>query len=319
MKKIMTHGILLGVILCLGAWYCGEEVLAQESTLEVETLMGSARYTNTLKDPDLAQPLQVGGQIGAAYLVGTEAQSALDLVGADGSVLYVDQNTRLVVQDFRYSQEQQIRIARFSLLEGIMTAEAKHLDYPSNVFEVETPSVVAAFRFSIATFKVDSNGNTNIDGADGIINLSTSGVENPNADTIVSYTLPNEVVIEFTIPRGGEVDFEVDDDGNVFITNKGTEDLTIVNIRGNTVVMPPGASISVTGTGTPESPTVTVTNIGTIDVTVGNDIMRANESAVSGPDDLAGFVPSTGVGAVGRDFGDTDGDGGGGVGSPIQP
>lgn len=124
-------------------------VTLAEAGLLVEEITGPVEVAMT--DELLWQTLTRDVILEAGNHIRTGKDASVRLKGEDGSTLYLGENTQIAVVDFVYSEAQQTRVCRLKMWFGILTAEASKLVYKTNVFEVETNTVVAGIKFSSMT------------------------------------------------------------------------------------------------------------------------------------------------------------------------
>lgn len=93
-------------------------------------------------------PLTQGMQLDAGHYIMTESGGFVDLLFEDGSTLHIDEETQLAIRELEFSEAQQVRVSRLKLLWGSIFAKAAPKAYQKNVFEVETNTVLARFKFS---------------------------------------------------------------------------------------------------------------------------------------------------------------------------
>jgi hypothetical protein len=225
----------LGVLIFVG-WVifsgpANAALTAQDVTGTVDTAEESAPVWEPLA---AAQPVDVG------ELVRTDFSAKTDLKGDDGSLLYVDEATQLAIREFEFNPDQQIRIARFAIIEGTVTAEAAQLAYATNIFDVETPTVVASFKFSKLTIQVDEQGNTKLTPHSGMFAFTREG-KGKKGTVAMTHKSADDVETTFNVPPDGNVGFGITADG-VKIENLGDTPLK-VTIGGKTIEMPAGTSI----------------------------------------------------------------------------
>ena len=185
------------------------------------------------------QPLEIEAQVGAGHLVRTDIAALVDLLGDDGSWLGVGESTMLSVLEYEFDAGQELRIARFSVQEGVVIAEAAHFEYPTNIFDVETPTVVASFKFSKLKLIVDKDGNTTLIPYSGRFEFLRKGGREDAAT--VRHTSEEEIETLCKLPPGGGMGLDIIPNG-LRIRNLGATPLTI-SIGGNIIEMPPGTSI----------------------------------------------------------------------------
>ena len=167
--------------------------------------------------------------VNAGQTVRTDFGALTDLLGVDGSFLEIAEATQISVLEYEFNPDQQIRIARFAILEGAVTADAAHLEYPTNVFDIETPTVVASFKFSKLRIKVDKQGSTILRPLSGKFNIgpNAKGKKITGKRTrTVKYDAPDGKQTAFEVPKDGSIDFEITKAG-VNVTNNGTDPLFV--------------------------------------------------------------------------------------------
>ncbi len=237
--RLHTVGMLCVVILGI----CVQPV---QAGLVADQVIGEVDHAE--ESTGLWEPLSQEGAVDVGYLVRTAFGAATDLLGTDGSLLLLDEITQLAIHEFEYTPDQEIRIARFSILEGVVTADAAHFDYATNIFEIETPTVTASFKFSKAQFKVDKQGNTNVTLFNGKFDLQQRpGV---TARTRARHTSEDGVETEFSFSQETEVNIETTPEG-LKTENTGSSPVEM-SVGGQPVELSPGASVEMsTGEGQP--------------------------------------------------------------------
>jgi hypothetical protein len=94
------------------------------------------------------KPLTLEIQLDAGDHIMTEKGGFVDLIFEDGSTLHIDEETQLGISELQFSEAQEIRVSRLKLFWGTILAKAVPKTYKTNVFEVETNTVLAGFKFS---------------------------------------------------------------------------------------------------------------------------------------------------------------------------
>ena len=187
-------------------------------------------------------PLLVTQNVDQGYAVRTDFASLTDLLGDDGSILNIDEATQLIIREFEFNPDRRIRIARFSILEGVVTAEAAHFDYAVNIFEIETPTVVAGFKFSKAGFAVDKAGNTDISIYNGRFEIRYIGPATGRAQ--IAYTTPGGIAS--TVAMGEETAVSLATTSTGYqLKNIGHRPITLM-VGGQSAELSPLAGIEVT-------------------------------------------------------------------------
>lgn len=247
--------------------------------------------------------------VGPGQSVRTDMSAAADLTGTDGSLFFLGELTELLVNEFEYVPESETRIVHVSLLEGSLTAEAAHYEYANNIFDVETPTVVGSFKFTKGSFNVDPEGNTNAtmytgkfdfdreNKQAGAVSVEASLV--PPAEQVASLAQttpepPQPVLIVINLPNSGNITSGLGDGGFDFVNNGETT--VTMSIGGNNVSVPAGGSINASAD--PAGGGVTVTNTGSVPVTVNSASVGAGASQ-SAPVSQGGGGQSGGQGGQG--------------------
>lgn len=218
-------------------------------SMPVSASLTSQTVTGTVDRAEEAtqawESLAAAQAVDPGYLVRTDFGAKTDLKGDDGSLIFVDEATQLAIREFEFNPDQQIRIAKFAIIEGTVTAEAAHLEYATNVFDVETPTVTASFKYSKAKFAVDKTGNTVVTIYSGIFDIKYRGDSKGAAR--MKYTTPDGVTIDVPMSEGGAVAIEITPKGMNF-GNIGKTPITAV-IAGKSVELTPNATIGMTTEG----------------------------------------------------------------------
>lgn len=74
-------------------------------------------------------PLTKEMVVQAGETIKTGVKSAVGLHAADGSVLFLDEDTQLTIEKFDFSEAEKTRVLQFRLLQGMVTAEATTLEF----------------------------------------------------------------------------------------------------------------------------------------------------------------------------------------------
>lgn len=156
MSKILNSGVFVLVVLLGGVF----SSVPAEAVLTVQSVTGIAEMT--LESQQDWRSVVAGDILEVGSALRTQTGSSVDLLGIDGSLLSIGEETELAINQMDFSEPEQKRIARFTLRVGSLTAEATPLGYPINMFEVETAQVVAGCKFSELTIKTNSQPNETI-------------------------------------------------------------------------------------------------------------------------------------------------------------
>jgi hypothetical protein len=117
-QHILT-ALLIGILTfaVFGLW--DGPILA--AVLTTQTVSGITDFANDATRD--WKPLEIEGIIEAGNVVRTDFDALADLLGDDGSFLEIAEATHLAVLEYEFDTTQEIRIARFALLEGTVTAD----------------------------------------------------------------------------------------------------------------------------------------------------------------------------------------------------
>lgn len=230
--RIMCAWLLISIGYLLTAQSAGASLTAQTVTGAVD---------KTEENLQAWQALQILQPVDPGQVVRTGFASKTDIKGDDGSMVYVDEATQLVIRAFEFKPDQQIRIAKFAIIEGTVTAETAHFDYATNVFDIETPTVLASFKYSKAQFVVDRQGNTEITIFNGKFEFTYFGTS--TGDAHARYILPNGVEVKMPLSTGGAIYVETTDDG-LKVSNIGTSRI-IITAGGHQIELSPQASVEI--------------------------------------------------------------------------
>lgn len=109
--------------------------------------------------------LKTGDEVALGKMIETDAQGIANIYFPDGSVLRLDTNTKIVLDEARLNPEDQELIARIFLSSGRVWSKVLALLTPSSLWEVKTSNAVATVRgtaFGVSTL----DGKTSIIGAE---------------------------------------------------------------------------------------------------------------------------------------------------------
>ena len=104
-----------------------------------------------LQEEQTWKPLGETKTLRAGDQIMTGPGASVDLILEDGSELNLGEETQLALSELDFSMAEKKRVSRLKLFWGRLTAKAEKLDFEENVFDVETDTVVAGFKFSSAT------------------------------------------------------------------------------------------------------------------------------------------------------------------------
>jgi hypothetical protein len=96
-------------------------------------------------------------------------------------------------------------------LQGTVIAETAHFDYETNIFDVETPSVTASFKFSKAMFTVDEENTTDIVMHDGKFEFQRP--EDAPGEVRAQHTFQETMLTKMELMPGDFVRLEITDQG----------------------------------------------------------------------------------------------------------
>jgi len=264
------------VVFCIGSLWAGSSVPAANLTTQTVTGIADLADEATQDWKELLEQASVYG----GNIVRTDFGALVDLAGDDGSFISIGEASQLLIREFEFDAEQNIRIATFSLLEGAVSANAAHLDYATNIFEIETPTVVASFKFSKAAVTAGANGDSQVSMETGKFDLSREG--KPDGDVLVNHTSQNDVVTAMKLPQNGRIEATTTDKG-LALANIGNLPIP-VTVGGQPLGLPPGGRVETTLDGG----ALAVKNTGGVPVDVGGQSVAPNQSV--------GGLPVTTVG-----------------------
>ncbi len=246
LRKRFLYGILSVVLLL-------QVVLqAETAVLTPQDIVGTSRITDEVQAE--LELLGSNSVIKAGNVIFTDLSARVDLLGEDGSFLEIGEGTELSVLEYEFNADQKVRIARFAILEGVVTADAAHLDYETNVFEIETPTVTANFKFSKLTVEVDKDGNTTFTLHNGLFefNWTTDTPfwqknQHPRGTVTIQSHQANEVAIRLNVPQDASIRIATD----LFIDNLNATIPLMVEIDGQIYDIPGNSRLD-TSNGEPQ-------------------------------------------------------------------
>ncbi len=254
-------------------------------------------------------PLETESSFDAGQVVRTDFGALADLEGDDGSYLSIDEATQVSLLEFDYQPDQEIRIARFAILEGTITADAAHFDYATNIFEVETPTVVASFKFSKAKITVKNDGQTTIIPINGLFAFHQKSLD---ILTTITISIEGREDVTFSVPQGGEgIGATIDPEtGDVGVENKSGKDLE-VSVGGESQVLSSGQTFGVPVVLPPSTPSSSSPpSSGESEESSSSGGNGSSSAPGGGTSPIQGIAGSTGQG------GGASGGGGGTTGGP---
>ena len=241
MFSTFRHACRVGRPLIICVFLCSLCVLQAEAGFLAQAVSGFADVADEgLED---WAPLEAESSFDAGQVVRTDFGALADLEGDDGSYLSINEATQVSLLEFDYQPDREIRIARFAILEGTITADAAHFDYATNIFEVETPTVVASFKFSKAKITVKNDGQTTIIPINGLFAFHQKSLD---ILTTITISIEGQEEITFSVPQGGDgIGATVDPEtGDVGVENTSGEDIVIM-VGGQPQVLRPGQTFGV--------------------------------------------------------------------------
>ena len=192
----------IGIIVFLGYLF---SITSVEAAITVQSFSGGVKVL--LKDESTWKPLPEKIELKAGDQILTEKGGSVDLLSGDGSTFHLDGETQLAINELEFSKPQKTRVSRLKLFWGSLTAKAATLVFNKNVFEVETDTVVAGFRFSSMTIKAEEGSGTTIIPLDGKLEFKQL-----EGNTQVDYTSPEGVVTTYTLPATAQVLMDITPD-----------------------------------------------------------------------------------------------------------
>lgn len=239
-QDIRTMACRVGTLLMIGAGLVWTAVPVVEAGFTAKDVTGAANRAEDVWE--LWEPLLQRERVDTGYQVRTDIGSTTDLLGDDGSWMLLEEDTQLLVREFEYNSERRIRIVRLALLEGVVTADAAHFEYADNVFEIETPSVTASFKFSKARIAVEHDGTTTITIFQGIFDLKQRPAGRPQAH--IRYISPKNIKTDMTLESDVGVNVDTTGDGLYIATDASSAvSLSLVDSQ---IDLAPDTSILIT-------------------------------------------------------------------------
>jgi hypothetical protein len=151
-KLFVIMSILVGLLIGGAASFAEADLTPQEMNGQVEVMISAdSGWLPLSRDIVLT--------IGVSIRTGPQATVAIK--GEDGSVLYINENTELLIVESTFSEANQIRRYRFKLVQGMVTAEVKDFDEfqeENNVFEITSKTVSVKAKGTSVTLQDDENG-----------------------------------------------------------------------------------------------------------------------------------------------------------------
>jgi len=272
-RSISRMGIML---FCIG-WFCLSSP-AHAAVLTPLIVDGIADIADEASENWQELLLETHVEVGKQLR--TDFGALVDLEGDDGSFFSIGEATELLVQELEFDAQRQIRIVHLAILTGLVTAEAMHLDYTTNIFELETPTVVASFKFSKATVGANAAGDSQITMETGKFDMSRENSQ--DGEVLANHKSKDDVVTAMQIPNKGRVDVETKTDG-LAINNTGNRPLTVM-IGGQPVELPAGGSME---TATQDGK-LSVKNTGSGNISAGGQSVAPGGSAGGLPVETVG-------------------------------
>jgi hypothetical protein len=203
----------------------------------------------------------VSMQLSAGDTIATGQGASADLVFEDGSTLHLEADTQLAIRDLEYSAVREVRVSRLKLFLGKIFGKATPLEYETNVFEVETQTAVAGFKFSAATIETQPAGSScgstpgpcsTLSDFEGLVDVTST-----DTGTIVILRPAGDLgaAVTFTLPPGTTVNTQTDPTtGRVSFTSSGqlTQATVSLSSQHNTVTIgnaPGNPSLALTAGG----------------------------------------------------------------------
>jgi hypothetical protein len=148
-------------------------------------------------------------ELTAGDVIATGKGGMAELLFEDGSTVVLEQETQLAIRDLEFSEAEEVRVSRLKLLWGKIMGKATPLAYKTNVFEVETNTALAGFKFSSMTIASTSE-ETIIIPLDGALEFqqitgTTQIIHTSDTGVVTTYTLPPDAQVEMQITPGEPV------------------------------------------------------------------------------------------------------------------
>jgi hypothetical protein len=181
-----------------------------EAGLRAEDITGAAEYA--LTDALQWQPLTREVVLVAGNHIRTGKNGAVGLKGDDGSVLYLEKDTRLAIAALEFSKADQKRISHFKLFQGKLTAKAAVVNFEQDAFKIETNTVVTQFRFPSLTISEP---------------VTESPAQNAGAETVATVVVPQTATSSASsqiFPVEGDFDLQQKNTGETQVIMKVSSD-----------------------------------------------------------------------------------------------
>jgi hypothetical protein len=181
-----------------------------EAGLRAEDITGAVEYA--LTDALQWQPLTREVVLVAGNHIRTGKNGAVGLKGDDGSVLYLEKDTRLAIAALEFSKADQKRISHFKLFQGKLTAKAAVVNFEQDAFKIETNTVVTQFRFPSLTISEP---------------VTESPAQNAGAETVATVVVPQTATSSASsqiFPVEGDFDLQQKNTGETQVIMKVSSD-----------------------------------------------------------------------------------------------
>ena len=138
LELLMVLGLFGGLLRASTAWPQPKASIGKVTALEGKaTVLRQGRF--------VPEPLANQEAIFQEDIIRTDVASKVRITLIDATVISLGEQSRLELNEFVYSWQQQIRTGRLAIPVGIFRAIVKKL-IPQSAFEVTTPTAVAAIR-----------------------------------------------------------------------------------------------------------------------------------------------------------------------------
>ncbi len=149
MRAILISTVLLVItvlVLTLGQLVFERDNTANASARPWVDVLSPKAFLMDAQNNEPLRELVTGDELTAGARVKTDTSGLIEIHLADGSVLRLDSNTELVLEDGQYNSENQSLIVRVNLLFGRVWSKVVGLATPESVWEIKTSNAVATVR-----------------------------------------------------------------------------------------------------------------------------------------------------------------------------
>lgn len=212
--------IVLMTLFGIGMWSVSAQaaITLQSFTEPVEVQFQGGNWVSVSESVELS----------AGDVIATGKGGTAELLFEDGSTVVLESETQLAIRDLEFSEAEEVRVSRLKLLWGKIMGKATPLTYKTNVFEVETNTALAGFKFSAATIETQPGGGScgGIPGPCSTLSDFEGQVDVVSTSAGTTVTLSpggdSEAAVTFTLPPGTTVNTQTDPaTGRVSFTSSG--------------------------------------------------------------------------------------------------